>query len=80
MAGFPKYPIPRYLNSYLWLLNKNWKMNLFHTFVPTVLFAVIMCRTLSLNFVKFYINILENLKEFPNFLVSNSAARILYRS
>ncbi len=34
MGGFQKYPIPRFLNVGHWIVNKNWKWNLFHTLVP----------------------------------------------
>jgi hypothetical protein len=48
MAGFPKFPIPRYLNTGLWLLNRNWKNNLRHTFPPTFLLVFLIYRTVSL--------------------------------
>ena len=51
MAGFPKFPIPRYLNTGLWLLNRNWKNNLRHTFPPTFLLVFLIYRTVSLTVV-----------------------------
>lgn len=66
MAGFPKYPIPRYINSSLWILNRNWKNNLFHTVIPAFLLALIAERTLNLGFVTFFYIINECF--FFNFL------------
>ena len=51
MAGFPKFPIPRYLNSSLWLLNRNWRNNFKHLIIPSFFIVFMMCRTVSLTLV-----------------------------
>jgi len=53
MAGFQKYPYPRYLMGHIWVINKNWRRNSFHFFVPLFLLNFMFLRHWSLTSVFF---------------------------
>lgn len=78
MAGFPKYPIPRYLNSTLWILNRNWKNNVYHTLIPTFLLALIAERTLNLGYVTFNYRKIIFFIFFWGYLVPNTTKWLLF--
>lgn len=59
MGGFPKFPIPRYLNTHAWVLNKHWKRNLANIIAPLALANFVFFRMLSLNTVKKNKNLFE---------------------
>lgn len=44
MAGFPKYPVPRYLQLRYWIINRHWKSNAFHFMLGSALLFGIMSR------------------------------------
>ena len=52
MAGFQKYPVPRYLHYYKWLINKNYRANTFHLIGSVTLLTLIVGRYLYLISVK----------------------------
>jgi hypothetical protein len=49
MAGFPKYPVPRYMQLRMWIINRNWKRNSLNLFVGSVLLGIILSRTFLLH-------------------------------
>lgn len=48
MAGFQKYPVPRYLHTYKWLINSKWKANSLHALAGGILFTLVWYRHLEL--------------------------------
>ncbi|EGR34235.1 hypothetical protein IMG5_019420 [Ichthyophthirius multifiliis] len=49
MGGFQKYPIPRYMNTSMWVVNRNWKWNTFHMLVPTFFLSFLCFRNFSVS-------------------------------
>ena len=61
MAGFPKYPVPRYMQLRMWIINRNWKRNSLNLFVGSVLLGIILSRTFLLhNYVSTPFNTIAN--------------------
>ena len=54
MAGFQKYPYPRYLNGHFWVINKNWRRNMFHIGVPLFIFNFAFFRHWSVTAVNYF--------------------------
>ena len=55
MAGFQKYPFPRYIMSAHWTVNKNWRRNSFHVIVPIFLLNFMFFRFWSITAVIYLI-------------------------
>lgn len=52
MGGFQKYPIPRFLYTGSWVVNKYWKRNVFHVLVPSAFMAYFLRRHMYISSVK----------------------------
>ena len=48
MAGFQKYPIPQWLNSNAWVVNRYWKRHFAHYFIPMTMVVYMMYRHFSI--------------------------------
>jgi len=60
MGGFQKYPIPRFMHIQAWVVNKNWRKNVFHIFAPLTLFTLMVYRNVSISTVKYELAIFIN--------------------
>ncbi|KAM3137639.1 hypothetical protein pb186bvf_010253 [Paramecium bursaria] len=49
MGGFQKFPIPRYLQSDEWVVNRRWRLHILNVLIPSALLAYQVMRNIEVS-------------------------------